>query len=520
MSKLYFGDNLEILREFEPNSIDLICTDPPFNSGRNYNIFLTSSKAQEKAFEDIWTWDDAAQAGRRDIEEKAVSDDVYRRLNDALKGYDLVLQRGVGGYQGSMRAYLAFMGSRLVELHRVLSLKGSLYLHCDPNASHYLKGVLDAIFGDEHFRNDIVWSHQGTWIQPATKYPRRHDNLLFYTKTSNYTFNILHDNENVTNQINYKRWRKYLHGNTIYGCDMPTHDARFAPYLKRFIKTHGREPNDNDVVLEIDGGRLGTVQYIKVVDPKAAEYLDYPTQKPRELYERMIKASSNVGNIVLDPFCGCGTTIDAAETLKRDWIGIDLTILALDPMQKRMKERHGLNPSINYEIIGYPTNMQEVRKLVGEQNRRHDFANWAVTRIGLEPTPDTGDGGFDGTGKAVIWNSRFHKDIETPVIAEVKSGNFTIKDVRAFCHSMKTNQAEVGIFITIKPISSGMKQIQEEMGTFEHNNKTYNRLQFWQIDDGYFQNPDSLNQIIQLPWTIEPQQKSERHVGDQQTRFL
>ena len=152
MNKIYFGDNLEILREFESNSIDLVCTDPPFNSGRNYNIFLASSKAQQKAFRDIWTWDDAAKEARQDIEEKALASDIYRALDNALKGYDSVLQHNAGGEQGAMRAYLTFMGPRLVELHRILRETGSIYLHCDPNASHYLKGIMDAIFGSKELQ--------------------------------------------------------------------------------------------------------------------------------------------------------------------------------------------------------------------------------------------------------------------------------------------------------------------------------------------------------------------------------
>ena len=492
MNKIYFGDNLEILREFEPNSIDLICTDPPFNSGRNYNIFL-ASKAQQKAFKDIWTWDDTAKEARQNIEERSLTSDSYRALDNALKGYDSVLQNGAGGEQGAMRAYLAFMGARLVELHRVLKTTGSIYLHCDPHASHYLKGVMDAIFGSKNFRNEIIWCYRGGGI-PKLDFARKHDILLRYSKSKKVTFNV--DGVRIPysqeSQDRLKYTARSFRGDKIYD--------NYQQNPK------GKHPEDWWVM--------------QPIMPSSKEYLGYPTQKPRDLYERIIEASSNVGDLVLDPFCGCGTTIDAAETKKRDWIGIDLTILALDPMQKRLRDRHGFKPSINYEIIGYPTNMQEVRKLVQEQNKRHDFANWAVTRLGLEPTPDVGDGGFDGTGNAVIWNPRFHKEIQTPVIAEVKTGSVTLTQVRAFCHSMQQTQAEVGIFITLVPISSGMRQLQEDMGTFEHNNRTYNRLQFWQIDEGYFENPHSLNQIIRLPWTIESQRKSERHVGDHQTRFV
>ncbi len=492
MNKIYFGDNLEILREFESNSIDLICTDPPFNSGRNYNIFL-ASKAQQKAFKDIWTWDDAAKETRQNIEERALTSDTYRALDNALKGYDSVLQHGASGDQGAMRAYLTFMGPRLVELHRVLSATGSIYLHCDPNASHYLKGIMDAIFGSKNFRNEIIWCYRGGGV-PKLDFARKHDILLRYSKTKKVTFNVdgvrIPYSQESQDRLKYKA--RSFRGDKVYN--------NYQQNPK------GKHPEDWWVM--------------QPIMPSSKEYLGYPTQKPRELYERIIEASSNTGDLVLDPFCGCGTTIDAAETKKRDWIGIDLTILALDPMQRRMADRHGLKSSINYEIIGYPTNMQEVHKLVKEQNRRHDFANWAVTRLGLQPTPDTADGGFDGTGNAIIWNPRYHKEIQTRVIAEVKTGNINLTQVRAFCHSMQETQAEVGIFITLEPISSGMKQLQENMGTFEHNNRTYDRLQFWQIDDGYFQNPDSVNQIIRLPWTIESQRKSERHVDDRQTRFI
>ena len=485
---------------------DLICTDPPFNSGRNYNIFL-ASKAQQKAFKDIWTWDDAAKETRQNIEERALTSDTYRALDNALKGYDSVLQHGAGGDQGAMRAYLTFMGPRLVELHRVLSTTGSIYLHCDPNASHYLKGIMDAIFGSKNFRNEIVWHYSGWNRRLKTSFSSRHDIILFYGNSANNKFNSYAlDWESEEEYVRVRKQKVHLDDK---GKKYVLSDGGGGTRVKRYLSeamSYGKPVDD--------------MWDIPKINNSSKEYLGYPTQKPRELYERIIEASSNTGDLILDPFCGCGTTIDAAETKKRDWIGIDLTILALDPMQRRMADRHGLKPSINYEIIGYPTNMQEVHKLVTEQNRRHDFANWAVTRLGLQPTPDTADGGFDGTGNAIIWNPRYHKEIQTRVIAEVKTGGVNLTQVRAFCHSMKTVQAEVGIFITIEPITSGMKQIQENEGTFEHDGKTYDRLQFWQIDDEYFQNPDSLNQIIRLPWIIESQKKSERHVDDRQTRFI
>ncbi|MCY3743046.1 MAG: DNA methyltransferase [Candidatus Poribacteria bacterium] len=254
------------------------------------------------------------------------------------------------------------------------------------------------------------------------------------------------------------------------------------------------------------------------------ERLGYPTQKPRELYERLITASSNEGDIVLDPFCGCGTTIDAAHTLKRQWMGIDITILALDPMRQRLADRHGLEPSIDYQIEGYPTNMQEVRRLLKEGDKRkyHDFSNWAVTRLGLRPTKDVGDGGLDGVGHVTLWNPQQMKETNARILAEVKTGKPTITQVRAFCHVMDQHNAEVGIFITIEPVSAKMQQEAQNMGSFEHNQKNYPRLQFWQLDDVYFENPDIINTLVRLPdaWRIRPTQKSERHFDNRQMQLL
>jgi site-specific DNA-methyltransferase (adenine-specific) len=237
----------------------------------------------------------------------------------------------------------------------------------------------------------------------------------------------------------------------------------------------------------------------------------------------MIKASSDEGMLVMDPFAGCGTTIDASHTLNRFWIGIDLTILSLDPMRRRLADRHGLEPSKDYEIHGYPTNMQEVHALVREERKYHDFSNWAVTRLGLQPTKSVGDGGKDGeaqVGHITLWDPEEAETTNTRILAEVKSGKPTISQVRAFCRVMDKHNA-IGVFITIEPVSAGMRQEAADMGTFLHNNKTFPRLQFWQIDDAYFENPSSLRSLIRLPkqW-LEPMRKMERHFTDTQMSLL
>lgn len=341
MNTLYFGDNLEIMREMDDQRVDLICTDPPFNSGRDYNAFLTDSLAQSKAFTDTWTWDDPAQDARADIERRARTSDTYKALDTCLKGYDLVLQNAVSGNKGAMRAYLAFMGPRLAEMHRILKDTGSIYLHCDPTASHYLKGVMDAIWDqnnrkkNEHFRNEIVWCY----TTPSTPYIRQFvrctDTILFYSKGKNWTFN------KDAVRVPYK-------GGAPHGGQKWATDAESLSDWRERKSKEGKIPEN-----------WWTIP--KLVSPK--EKLGYPTQKPRALYERMIKASSNEGDLVMDPFAG-----DA-----------------------------------------------------------------------------------------------------------------------------------IGVFITIEPVSDGMRQEAADMGTFTHNNETFPRLQFWQIDDAYFQDPRSLRNLIRLP---------------------
>ena len=501
MNKLYFGDNLEILRELDDECVQLICTDPPFNSGRNYNSFIRDSLAQKKAFTDTWTWDTAAQDAHTDIESRASTSDTYKALDECLKGYDLMLHRSVSGDKGAIRAYLAFMGPRLVEMHRVLTSTGSIYLHCDPTASHYLKCMMDTIFGKENFRNEIVWGYKGP-SSAKRWFPRKHDIILFYGKTETAFFNP----EGA--RVAYNR---------VTGTGSSS--------LARGNRT--REETKALEAAYTERGKLVEDYWVDI--PGAGhisrrERLGYPTQKPRLLYERMIKASSSEGDIVLDPFCGCGTTIDAAHTLNRQWVGIDITILALDPMRQRLKDRHGLEPSIDYQIKGYPTNMQEVQKLLKEGDKRkyHDFSNWAVTRLGLRPTRDVGDGGLDGIGQVTLWNPQQMKETNTRILAEVKTGKPTLTQVRAFCHVMDQYNAEIGIFITLEPVSARMRQEAENMGSFKHNEKNYPRLQFWQIDDAYFENPEIINILVRLPeaWRIHPTRKSDRHFDNKQMQFL
>ena len=482
-----------------------------------------------------------------------------------------MLQNAVSGNSGAMRAYLAFMGPRLAEMHRVLTPTGSIYLHCDPTASHYLKGVMDAIFGVDNFRNEIIWQRTKAH-NDGKQYGRVHDTILFYSKSSKRVWNPVytaHDPEYVKRQYRYKderglyqpitlnasgtsggesgkpwrgidpdamgnHWRAPRRAAWPEGVEPPENYESLSVHEKLDVldanglvywPPKGRVPRFKRYLSTTKGNRIqDVITDINFLTSTSKERLGYPTQKPRTLYERLITASSNAGDIVLDPFCGCGTTIDAAHTLKRQWMGIDITILALDPMRQRLADRHGLEPSIDYQIEGYPTNMQEVRRLLKEGDKRkyHDFSNWAVTRLGLRPTKDVGDGGLDGIGHVTLWNPQQMKETNTRILAEVKTGKPTITQVRAFCHVMDQHNAEVGIFITIEPVSARMQQEAQNMGSFEHNQKNYPRLQFWQLDDAYFANPDNINTRVRLPeaWRIRPTQKSERHFDNRQMQLL
>ena len=392
-----------------------------------------------------------------------------------------------------MRAYLAFMAPRLAEIWRLLTPDGSVYLHCDPHASHYLKVTMDAIFGAENFRNEIIWCYTGP-SNTKRWFPRKHDILLFYAKGKASTFNC--DEVRVPYSDTFVARRKYAEGKS--GITAGYSDGRDDGEV---TASFGKGKVIEDYWTDIPAGGQISKQ----------ELLGYPTQKPLALLERIIKASSNPGDIIFDPFCGCGTALDAAHGLDRHWVGIDLTVLALEPMERRLRERHGLTPKVDYDIEGYPTTCQDAI-LLAEQNP-HDFANWAVTRLGLSPTANSNDGGFDGTGKVLLWeNSR--AAMQLPVIAEVKSGrSLNLNQVRAFRTAMQDANAALGIFITLHPVTRGMRNLAEAEGTIEHNGKRYPRLQFWQVTDTYF--TDGLIPV-KLPWQIDERPKAARHYGGQQ----
>ena len=377
---VYIADNLDFLRSLNTGCIDLVNIDPPFAkndtfTGNNLKPPLSDaeiateqrllarwgiqSAEQARAagitwpelqrrgagYKDYWNWDDDVHSDW--VTSIEATHPAVSKLLDAT--------RHIHGEDTA--AYLCFMAIRLIEIHRVLKPTGSLYLHCDHSANAYLRQLLDGIFGNGEgnkpgFRNEIIWSHQGSWVQPEDHFPRRHDTILWYTKSKQYTFHPGYEDDAVS-QMNYKRWQKFLTpDNQILGRHMPDHDKRFATYLNAFRKKYGREPQDDDVVMEITGSRIGTVQYVKVVDPKTPERTGYPTQKPVALAERTIKASSNPGDIVLDCFAGCAYTALAAERLGRRWVACDQNTRAWTVVKRQFNKPQLAVLACNDEVPG------------------------------------------------------------------------------------------------------------------------------------------------------------------------
>ena len=356
----------------------------------NKDYFSVSSTKNE-GFTDIWSWDKAAEDARVDIKERSESCKAYKALNKCLSGYDMLLSNAVTGNKGAMRAYLTFMGPRLVEMHRILTKSGSMYMHCDPNISHYLKVLMDAIWDNSNrkesnsFKNEIVWYYRSP-SRASKKYRKMHDIILFYTKTENYVFTT----------------PKPVYENKLFRRDkekdiIDKQPDRMQDDKEKYKRIRTRT---DDAFLRDVWDDIGILSLM------VAERLGYPTQKPSLLYTRMIETSSEDEDVVLDPFCGCGTTLDAAQALKRKWIGIDSSIIALDVTEQRLKDKYSLKLSEDYEIVGFPTNFKDVRDLASKETNHTILANWAATRLNLIPSKDA-----DNDTETTLWSLRDKKRV-------------------------------------------------------------------------------------------------------------
>ena len=433
MNKLYFGDNLDILREhIKDESVDLIYLDPPFNSNANYNVLFKTPKghesaAQIEAFEDTWHWNEQAE---REFGE------LVRCGNTDVSEMIQALRRFLG--ENDMMAYLTMMANRLLELHRALKPTGSLYLHCDPTASHYLKIVLDGVFGKGNLRNEIIWSYK-KWAVAESKFSRNHDVVLYYAKDDDLApFNI-------------------------------QFQPRAASTLKRFgnkkiVSGHddeGKRTPSQTLDEESEGVKMSDVWEIPIIAPSSNERMGYPTQKPLALLERIIKASSNEGDVVLDPFCGCGTAVHAAQKLSRQWLGIDITHLAVSLIEKRMKDAFA---GIVFEVEGTPKDLGGAQNLALRD--KYQFQWWACSLVGAQPFQGKkkgADGGIDG----LIY---FNDDGKMPkkIIVSVKGGdNVNVAMVRDLAHVVEREKAEIGIFVTLADATRPMREEAVKTGFYE-----------------------------------------------------
>lgn len=504
---LFYGDNLKILREYiSSESIDLIYLDPPFNSSRNYNVLFkdesgTDSEAQITAFEDTWHWNHVAEQTYHELVTQSA--DNVSKMIAALRDF-------VGANQ--MMAYLVMMAIRLVELHRVLKSTGSLYLHCDPTASHYLKIILDTIFGPQNYRNEIVWRRTGTHSDArqgnVIHMGRVHDVILFYTKTDTVKRNevYLSYNEDYVN-TSYRHvdadGRRYrldnLTGPGGASKGNPSYEVmgvtRFWRYSKekmeelisqgRIIQTKpGAVPAYKRYLDEMSGVPLQDVwDDIQPIGSQASERLGYPTQKPLSLLERIITLCSNPNDIVLDPFCGCGTAIAAAQKLGRKWIGIDITHLSIALQKYRLQ---AMFPDITFKVVGEPLDYSSAKQLA--QDDRYQFQWWALSLVRAKPLggqegSKVGKKGSDKGIDGVITFIDNPREKPKRVLVQVKSGHVKSGDIRDLVGTVKREDATIGVFITLEIPTQDMKKEALSAGYYHSSgwNKNYPSIQILTI---------------------------------------
>jgi site-specific DNA-methyltransferase (adenine-specific) len=458
MNTLFYGDNLDVLRRHVADaSVDLVYLDPPFQSGKDYNVIFEShqgergdERAQAEAFKDTWRW------GRESEEQYAEVEQTGGTLTTALRALRCMLR------ESDLMAYLCMMAPRLVELRRVLKTTGSLYLHCDPTASHYLKVLLDSIFGPACFRNEVIWRYR-RWPAKARRFQRMHDVLLFYAARpgNQQTFNVLYGYERLADS-------------TLKTFGMKKQKADFTSgHRKPSVEegdTEGPPLSDhwNLDEQETAGVPLSDSWEVGIIAPIGKERTGYDTQKPEKLLERVIRSSSNEGDVVLDPFCGCGTAIAVAEQWKRKWLGIDVTHLAINIVRGRLA--HAI-----FEVKGEPVDIEGAAQLASEDP--HQFRWWILGRIGARPANQKkkkgADSGIDG--------ERFFRDAPNDppkrVVISVKGGNLQPAHVRELVGVVKREDAAIGVLLTLRKPTPAMVVEAAKAGFFESHLGRHPKIQ-------------------------------------------
>lgn len=490
---LYFGDNLPRLRLLPDESVDLVYLDPPFNSARSYNLLFkqhkgSSSPAQIQAFEDTWKWSQS-------LYEEFKCDIRHARLFDLMN----CLHRMLGNSE--MMAYLLMMGPRLMELHRILKLTGSLFLHCDSSASGYLRLLLDCIFTPQCFQNEITWKRTSAHSD-AGRFGKNCDTIFFYSRKDKWTWNPLYTNHDPTYLTRFRQkdadgrlWADFditakgLSGGgytyeykgitSLWRCPLETMQRLDAEGRLHFTRNNGIR-----LKRYLDENKGMPVQClwddISPINSQAAERRGYPTQKPLALLERIIGVASNEGDVVLDPFCGCGTAVIQAARMNRRWIGIDITYLAIAEIIDRLDTETTMRLNVDYAIQGIPTDhvaAEAFFKATAKQNHK-PFEMWAVSLVGGEPIEKKGgDRGIDGrlplydsTG-ALRW-----------AMIQIKGGHLAPTLVRDFARVIERENAPFGMFLCLEKPTDQMKAEADSLGTLENfGNRRIPRLQILTI---------------------------------------
>jgi len=450
-NSLYFGDNLGILRAFPEKVVDLIYLDPPFNSKREYNVIFKEahggeSHAELTAFEDFWTWNDQVREDYDYLTDTATNaGGVSSNVSKLIAG----ICSGVG--RNDITAYLVEMTIRLIEIHRILKTTGSMYLHCGPAVSHYVKVMCDQIFEPGNFRREISW--RSGWVSgfktAVNNWVRNHDVILYYVKDANskFTFN---------KELAYK---EHPTGYSRRGSDP---DAASRGYAIEDV--WGAPRGDFD--------REEKEIWSPWIKSFSTEKSPYQTQKPLALLRRIIKVSSNPDDIVLDPFCGCGTTIVAAAELERNWIGIDITHLAIAEMKHRLED---LLEITEVPTIGVPVDLEGARQLALEDqpDGRYQFQWWVDSLLGAIPMAGTkkkgADKGVDGVIHFIDYTSETMDATEQrSVVISVKSGKVGAKDVRDLAGTLSRDpSAAIGVLVSLDKISKPMKDEAGDAGYYK-----------------------------------------------------
>jgi DNA modification methylase len=506
---LFYSDNLKVLKRMTDSLVDLVYLDPPFNSNRNYNVLFRDeggkeAESQIMAFEDTWHWGDEA---------RDTYNDLVTNGSERVSNVIGALHTMIGTNQ--MMAYLVMMAARLVELHRVLKPTGSLYLHCDTTASHYLKIILDAIFGFQNYRNEISWRRTGAHsdgAQGRKGLGRVRDIILFYSKTEAFTWNskfLPYNDAYVKDSYRYiepETGRRYrldnltgpggaAKGNPSYEVMGITRYWRYSREKMneliaagRIIQTKpGTVPAYKRYLDEMPGVPLqDDWDDIKAIGAQDKERLGYPTQKPLDLLERIIELSSNPGEIVLDPFCGCGTAIAAAQKLGRKWVGIDITHLAIALQKYRLDS---MFPGIKFDIDGEPPDLGAARYLA--LNDRYQFQWWALSLVKARPLggqDSNSNVGKKGSDKGIDGIITFIDDGSGKpkrVIVQVKSGKVSSRDIRDLVGTIQREGAAIGLFITLENPTRDMLTEAASAGVYNSPGwqKNYPRLQILTVED-------------------------------------